>query len=97
MTTNVGPDWAGGRPRHGPGWARRSRPGRLPATYHRTHGLRLPANKTPRIRAWADRDKVEPYRTPAHVSWATPIEAQFGPLRTFVIGNSNHPDHAFMS
>jgi hypothetical protein len=26
-------------------------------------------------------------------SWANPIEAHFGPLRTFVIGNSNHPNH----
>jgi hypothetical protein len=26
-------------------------------------------------------------------SWANPIEAHFGPLRTFVIGGSNHPNH----
>jgi hypothetical protein len=26
-------------------------------------------------------------------SWANPVEAQFGPLRTFVMGNSDHPDH----
>jgi len=28
------------RPCHGPCWARRTRPDRLPATYHRTHGIR---------------------------------------------------------
>ena len=28
------------RPVHGASWARRSRPARLPATYHRTHGIR---------------------------------------------------------
>jgi hypothetical protein len=49
------PQWAGGRPRlisddaikiivatatARPAWARRSKPDRLPATYHRTHGIR---------------------------------------------------------
>ncbi|MEV7046490.1 hypothetical protein [Amycolatopsis sp. NPDC051061] len=28
------------RPHHGCGWAPRTRPGRLPATYTRTHGIR---------------------------------------------------------
>jgi hypothetical protein len=28
------------RPHHGRGWAPRSHPDRLPATYHRTHGIR---------------------------------------------------------
>ena len=28
------------RPAHGSGWARQGRPARLPATYHRTHGIR---------------------------------------------------------
>src|SRR5438067_1803074 len=28
------------RPAHGTSWARRKKPGRLPATYHRTHGIR---------------------------------------------------------
>jgi hypothetical protein len=30
---------------------------------------------------------------PTNASWANPIEAQFGPLRTFVMGDSNHPKH----
>ena len=130
------------RPCHGTCWARRKRPVRLPATYHRTHGIRyfhgcyslgddqlwgvvrehkgadhtlaalksiraarpggyrlfvimdnLSANKTPAIRRWAKRENVELCLTPANASWANPIEAQFGPLRTFVMGASDHPSH----
>jgi transposase len=134
------------RPCHGTAWARRSKPVRLPATYHRTHGIRyfhgcyslgddqlwgvtrrrkggdhslaalqsiraarpggyrlfvimdnLSANKTPAIRAWADRANVELCFTPTSASWANPIEAQFGPLRTFVMGNSDHPNHTVLA
>ena len=133
------------RPCHGTCWARRTRPDRLPATYHRTHGIRyfhgcyslgddqlwgvirrkggdhtlaalksiraarpdgapiyvildnLSANKTPAIRAWAARHKVRLCFTPTSASWANPIEAQFGPLRTFVMGNSDHPHHAALT
>jgi transposase len=53
----------------------------------------LPANKTPAIRRWARRENVELCFTPANASWANPIEAQFGPLRTFVMGNSDYPNH----
>lgn len=53
----------------------------------------LSANKTPAIRAWAATHKVELCFTPTGASWANPIEAQFGPLRTFVMSNSNHPNH----
>ena len=119
-----------------------STPARLPATYHRTHGIRyfhgcyslgddqlwgvnrrrkggdhslsavksiraarpdgaplyvimdnLSANKTPTIRAWAIRNKVELCLTPTSASWANPIEAQFGPLRTFTMGASDHPNY----
>jgi transposase len=130
------------RPCHGSSWARESKPTRLPATYHRTHGIRyfhgcyslgddqlwgitrrrkggdhslsalksiraarpdgapiyvimdnLSANKTPAVRAWAARHKVELCLTPTYASWANPIEAQFGPLRTFTMGASDHPNH----
>jgi transposase len=130
------------RPCHGSTWAPESKPTRLPATYHRTHGIRyfhgcyslgddqlwgvnrrrkggdhslsalksiraarpdgapiyvimdnLSANKTPAIRAWAARNKVELCFTPTNASWANPIEAQFGPLRTFTMGASDHPNH----
>ena len=53
----------------------------------------LSANKTPAIRAWAGRANVELCLTPANASWANPVEAQFGPLRTFVMGASDHPSH----
>ena len=134
------------RPCHGSTWARESQPVRLPATYHRTHGIRyfhgcyslgddqlwgvtrrrkggdhslsalksiraarpdmapiyvimdnLSANKTPAVRAWAARNKVELCLTPTSASWANPIEAQFGPLRTFTMGASDHPNHPAMA
>jgi transposase len=134
------------RPCHGTTWAQQTKPTRLPATYHRTHGIRyfhgcysigddqlwgvtrqrkgadhtlsalksiraarpdgapiyvildnLSANKTPTIRAWAARHKVELCFTPTNASWANPIEAQFGPLRTFVLGASNHPNHIVLA
>lgn len=57
----------------------------------------LSANKTPAIRAWAKKNKVELCLTPTYASWANPIQAQFGPLRTFVMGNSNHPNHTVLA
>jgi len=57
----------------------------------------LSANKTPAIRRWAARNKVELCFTPTNASWANPIEAQFGPLRTFVMGASNHPNHPVLA
>jgi hypothetical protein len=53
----------------------------------------LSANKTPAIRAWAVRNKVELCLTPTSASSANPIEAPFGPLRTFTMGASDHPNH----
>jgi hypothetical protein len=53
----------------------------------------LSANKTPAIRRWARRANVELCFTPTSASWANPIEAQFGPLRTFVMGGSDYPNH----
>jgi transposase len=134
------------RPAHGSSWARRKKPLRLRATYHRTHGIRyfhgcysladdqlwgvtrrrkgggntlaalksirarrpdgyrvyvicdnLSANKTPAIRTWAEAANVELCFTPAYASWANPIEAQFGPLRTFVMGGSDHPNHTVLA
>jgi transposase len=57
----------------------------------------LSANKTPAIRSWAKRENVELCFTPASASWANPIEAQFGPLRTFVMGGSDHPNHTVLA
>ena len=134
------------RPAHGSTWARQNKPVRLPATYHRTHGIRyfhgcyslgddqlwgitrrrkggdhtlaalksiravrpdgapvyvimdnLSANKTPPIRTWARKNKVHLCFTPTSASWANPIEAQFGPLRTFTMGASDHPNHTVLA
>jgi hypothetical protein len=57
----------------------------------------LSANKTPAIRRWAGRANVELCFTPTNASWANPIEAQFGPIRTFVLGGSDHPSHAVLA
>ena len=132
------------RPTHGSTWARQKKPARLPATYHRTHGIRyfhgccslgddqlwgitrrrkggdhtlaalkfiraarpdgapvyvitdnLSANKTPPIRTWAKKHKVELCFTPTSASWANPV--QFGPLRTFTMASSDHPNHTVLA
>jgi transposase len=134
------------RPHHGSSWQPKTRPDRLPATYHRTHGIRyfhgcyslgddqlwgvmrrrkggdhslaayrsiratrpdgapiyiicdnLSANTTPTIRAWCSRNNVELCLSPTSASWANPIEAQFGPLRSFTMANSNYPNHTVLA
>ena len=45
------------------------------------------------VREWCATNGVELAFTPTYGSWANPIEAHFGPLRQFVIANSDHPDH----
>ena len=57
----------------------------------------LPANKTPAIRSWAQRENAGLCFTPTSASWANPIEAQFGPLRTFVMGGPDHPNHPVLA
>jgi transposase len=57
----------------------------------------LSANTTPMIRAWCARNNVELCLTPTYASWANPIEAQFGPLRTFTMANSNYPNHPVLA
>jgi hypothetical protein len=57
----------------------------------------LSANKTPAIRRWAAKANVELCFTPTNASWANPIEAQFGPIRTFVMGASDYPSHAVLA
>jgi len=57
----------------------------------------LSANKTPAIRRWAERANVELCFTPVSASWANPIEAQFGPVRTFVTGGSDYPSHTVLA
>ena len=57
----------------------------------------LAANKTPAIRSWAAAHNVELCLTPTNASWADPIEAQFGPLRTFTMANSDYPNHIVLA
>lgn len=45
------------------------------------------------VRAWCQANNVELVFTPTYASWANPIEAHFGPLRQFVLSNSDHADH----
>lgn len=45
------------------------------------------------IRQWCAENNLELCFTPTYASWANPIEAHFGPLREFVIANSDHRDH----
>jgi transposase len=42
---------------------------------------------------WCTDNGVELVFTPTYASWANPIESHFGPLRQFVIANSDHADH----
>ena len=49
------------------------------------------------MRAWAEANNVELCFTPTYSSWANPIEAHFGPLREFVLNNSNHPNHVVLT
>jgi len=57
----------------------------------------LSAHKGPTIRKWAERNRVELCFTPTYSSWANPIEPHFGPLREFVLNNSNHPNHVVLT
>jgi hypothetical protein len=57
----------------------------------------LSAHKGPAIRAWAAGHAVEWDFTPTYASWANPIEPHFGPLRSFVIAGSDHPNHVVLT
>ena len=57
----------------------------------------LSAHKGPRSGPGRPRHKVELCFTPTYASWANPIEAHFGPLRDFVLNNSNHPNHVVLT
>jgi transposase len=50
-------------------------------------------HKKRELRQWCADNRVELVFTPTYGSWANPIEAHFGPLRQFVIANSDYPDH----
>jgi len=50
-------------------------------------------HRGPMIREWCAANNVELVFTPTYASWANPIEAHFGPLRQFVVANSDYGDH----
>jgi transposase len=53
----------------------------------------LSAHKAKKIESWCAKNNVELCFTPTYSSWANPIECHFGPLRDFVLNNSDHPNH----
>ncbi|MCX5121778.1 transposase [Micromonospora sp. NBC_00362] len=57
----------------------------------------LSAHRGTAIWQGATRNKVALCFTPTYASWANPIEAHFGPLRTFVIAGSAHHNHVALS
>ena len=57
----------------------------------------LSTHKGTTICQWAKRNRVELCFTPTYISWANPIEAHFGPLREFVLNNSNHSNHVVLT
>lgn len=57
----------------------------------------LSAHKAGKIRAWCEKNNVELCFTPTYSSWANPIECHFGPLRDFVLNNSDHRNHTVLT
>lgn len=57
----------------------------------------LSAHKAKKIRAWCAKNQVELCFTPTYSSWANPIECHFGPLREFVLKNSDHVNHTVLT
>ncbi|HEV2452158.1 MAG TPA: IS630 family transposase [Streptosporangiaceae bacterium] len=57
----------------------------------------LSAHKNKRIKAWCAGHNVELCFTPTYSSWANPIECHFGPLRDFVLNNSDYPSHTALT
>jgi len=57
----------------------------------------LSAHKGRKIRDWCARNDVELCFTPTYSSWANPVECHFGPLRDFVLNNSDHPNHTVLT
>jgi transposase len=56
----------------------------------------LSAHKGKKIRVWCEANNVELCFTPTDSSWANPIECHFGPLRSFVLNNSDHRNHTVL-
>ena len=57
----------------------------------------LSAHKARKIKAWCAKNNVELCFTPTYSSWANPIECHFGPLREFVLNNSDPVNHTMLT
>jgi len=57
----------------------------------------LSAHKAIKIRDWCAKHNVELCFSPTYSSWANPIECHFGPLRDFVLNNSDHSNHTVLT
>src|SRR5712692_7749403 len=57
----------------------------------------LNLHKNKKLRQWCANHNVELCYTPTYSSWANPIECHFGPLRDFVLNNSDHPNHVVLT
>lgn len=57
----------------------------------------LSAHKNKKVRDWCARHNVELCFTPTYSSWANPAECHLGPLRDFVLRNSDHPNHTVLT
>ncbi len=57
----------------------------------------LSARKAKKIKAWPAKHNVERCFTPTYSSWANPIACHFGPLREFVLNNSDHVNHTVLT
>ena len=57
----------------------------------------MAATRLVTTRCGALANRVELCFTPTYSSWANPIGAHFGPLREFVLNNSNHPNHVVLT
>ncbi len=57
----------------------------------------LSAHKAKKIKTWCAKHHVELCFTPTYSSWANPIESHFGPLREFVLNNSDHLNHTVLT
>jgi transposase len=103
--TALDPRWAGGRPRLISDGdievivtAARTRPEKLGQPFTHWSLRKLGAAQTAGTAArdlssHSGRENVELCFTPATASRANPIEAQFGPVRTFVMGGSDYRNH----
>lgn len=53
----------------------------------------LSVHKKAEVQAYMASHRMEPVWTPTEASWLNAIEAHFGSMKTFVVNNSDDPDH----